>query len=264
MKKLVFVMLLCIGGWWLHHRQPEVFISEDESFDPPSPSPSPTPSAVRPSNLSSQAQISIPRGGLLYLLRHTSVPSPDGVHGVAVGTRVETVEDRGNSVFVTDGSFSFVVPRSALTGDASTAQEFAAKDAERQRALGQWRHEQKALADARERERHTALERERIESAQRLAANAPPPLGSRSDNPLDRTAYDQKRAFRRPAIPIQRSAAGEDHLSARRALEETSALMQDPSISRYQYEILLKRFRELDKQDAGFNSLPPRYQGPDQ
>ena len=205
MKKLLLLISIATAWYWFSHQQPQPQADDAETAPPlaaapPPPTPPPQTATVPPA-------VKLPEG-VFYLLRHTSVPTESGVHGVPVGSLLTQLEDRGATIFVTDGELQFEIRRDALTNDQGVVRSFVARDAEQQRILADRAREQRAVADARERERHAAQEREMSERAEMLAANAPPPLGTRADNPLDRGAYGQTRAFRPPPRMVLPTSSG--------------------------------------------------------
>lgn len=136
--------------------------------------------------------------GVLYLIEGISVTTNEGVTGLWPGTRFHVIEDRGETIVVTNGATNLAVPADKLTNDLDIAELASRRDAKAQRDLANYLVEQRRIDEAsREKQGEVFDQRQREASARRTAAA----VARKGSNPLERGAYNEKRAvYGRPYI----------------------------------------------------------------
>jgi hypothetical protein len=127
--------------------------------------------------------------GVFFLMERVSVASQYGVTGIAPGTRVRLVEDRGTTFRVSDGNTTFDVSTEKLTDDIDLGALVARSDAQSQQLLADYVQRQNA-ADRQMRDDYNAMldqQARDVEQSRAAAAAAAP----HSSGKLDRGAYNK-------------------------------------------------------------------------
>jgi hypothetical protein len=131
--------------------------------------------------------------GVLYLLEYVSLKNKTGVIGFAPGTRLRLVEDKGNTIVVSDGRTRLEVAADKLTNDLDIAALASNQDAEGQQRLADYLAGQKAIDEALRAGQNAVYEQHQREiAAQRAAAAA-----SHYSNPLERGPYHERGSLSR-------------------------------------------------------------------
>ena len=129
--------------------------------------------------------------GVLYLLEYVSSKSDTGVIGFAPGTRLRLVEDKGDTIVVSDGRTKFEVAEDKLTNDLDIAALAANQDAEGQQQLADYLAGQRAIDEALHAGQNAAYDQDqRALAAQRAAP--------KYSNPLERGPYHERGSVRWP------------------------------------------------------------------
>ena len=129
--------------------------------------------------------------GVLYLLEYFSLKSDTGVIGFAPGTRLRLIEDKGETIVVSDGRTKFEVDEDKLTNDLDIAAVAANQDAEGQQQLADYLAGQRAIDEALHAGQNAAYDQDQRE----LAAQRTAPKYS---NPLERGPYHERGSVRWP------------------------------------------------------------------
>ena len=166
-------------------------------------SPSPSTPTASPISAESPAVVAKPseyhrlaQPGVLYLLEYVSLKSDTGVIGFAPGTRLHLVEDKGDTIVVSDGRTKLEVAEDKLTNDLDIAALAANQDAEGQQQLGDYLAGQQAIDETLRAGQNAAYGQDQREiAARRAAADA---AGSQYSNPLDRGPYHERGSVRWP------------------------------------------------------------------
>jgi hypothetical protein len=127
--------------------------------------------------------------GTFYLMERVSITTDSGVTGLAPGTRVHLIQDKGDVFRVSDRTTTFEVPVEKLTDDVDLAQLVARNDAQSQRLVAEYVQRQNA-ADRENQNAYKAMldEQARDVERNRAAAAAAAP---HSSGKLDRGAYNK-------------------------------------------------------------------------
>ena len=134
--------------------------------------------------------------GVLYLLEYVSSKSDTGVIGFAPGTRLRLVEDKGDTIVVSDGRTKLEVAEDKLTNDLDIAALAANQDAEGQQQLADYLAGQRRIDEALRAGQNAIYDQNQREiAAHRAAADA---AGSQYSNPLDRGPYHERGSVRWP------------------------------------------------------------------
>ncbi len=159
---------------------------------PPLATQSPTPSRNPRSSSTPVATPSehhrLAPSGVLYLIQRASLTTNSGVIGFSPGTRVRLVEDKGETIVVTDGTVKIEVPADILTDDPDIATFAARQDAQAQQALATYLANQEAIDQAAREKRNETFDREQHEAAVSRQSAA---VAAKGSNPLSRGAYHQ-------------------------------------------------------------------------
>ena len=108
------------------------------------------------------------------------------------GTRVRLVEDKGETIVVTDGTVKIEVPADILTNDLDIATFAARQDAQAQQALATYLANQEAIDQAAREKRNETFDREQHEAAVSRQSAA---VAAKGSNPLSRGAYHQTYSY---------------------------------------------------------------------
>jgi hypothetical protein len=127
--------------------------------------------------------------GVFYVMNALSIHTASGVTGLAPGTRVRMLQDKGETFSVTDGSTTFDVSTDNLTNDVDLAALVARHDAESQHAIATWIRRQDDADHQARGDYNAMLDQQQLEvDAARAAAEAAKP---RPSGALDREPYNQ-------------------------------------------------------------------------
>jgi len=127
----------------------------------------------------------------LYLLEYVSLKSDNGVIGFAPGARLRLIEDKGDTIVVSDGRTKLEVAEDKLTNDLDIAALAANQDAEGQQQLADYLAGQRAIDEALHAGQNAAYDQDqRALAAQRAA--------SKYSNPLERGPYHERGSVRWP------------------------------------------------------------------
>jgi hypothetical protein len=127
--------------------------------------------------------------GILYLIAYVAVTTDSGVTGFPAGTRVRFVEDKGDTIIVTDGRANIEVPSDKLTNDLDIAELASRRDAQAQEDLATYLAEQSAMGRSERAGQNEALAAEQRDIAARRAAAS---SASQYSNPLHRGPYHER------------------------------------------------------------------------
>lgn len=111
----------------------------------PTPEPTPVPVVAAPEPTPPQRRLSPP--GTVYMIRYASIKIAGGVIGLEPGQRVTIMEDRGNSLIVSDGKYRGEIPVDSVTNDLDIAELAAHSDAVSQSRLNAQLSAYRAEAD---------------------------------------------------------------------------------------------------------------------
>jgi hypothetical protein len=104
------------------------------------------PKATAPANPAPQQHRLAP-AGMLYPIEYVSSTTKDGVIAFLPGTRLRVVEDKGDTIVVSDGKKKGEVSADKLTNDLDIAALAAQQDAEKQHVLTDYLKNQKAAKE---------------------------------------------------------------------------------------------------------------------
>jgi hypothetical protein len=129
--------------------------------------------------------------GVLYLLEYVSLKSDGGVIGFAPGTRLRLIEDKGDTIVVSDGRTKLEVAEDKLTNDLDIAAVAANEDSEGQQQLADYLAGQRAIDEALHAGQNAAYDQDQRELAAQRAA-------PKYSNPLERGPYHERGSVRWP------------------------------------------------------------------
>ena len=126
--------------------------------------------------------------GVLYVIQYASVTTDSGVIGFVPGTRVRLVEDKGETIVVTDGTVKADMPADNLTNDLDIAALAARRDAKAQQDLTSFLLGQQAIDQAMRDKQNEAYDKQQNGAAERRRAAA---IAAKGANRLDQGAYHE-------------------------------------------------------------------------
>jgi hypothetical protein len=129
--------------------------------------------------------------GVLYLLEYVSLKSDSGVIGFTPGTRLRLIEDKGDTIVVSDGRTKLEVDEDKLTNDLDIAALAANQDVEGQQELADYLGGQRAIDEALHAGQNAVYDQDQRELAAQRAA-------PKYSNPLERGPYHERGSVRWP------------------------------------------------------------------
>jgi len=133
---------------------------------PPTATAAPAPPAAQ--------QLHLAPPGVLYPIEYVSSTTKDGVIGFLPGRPLRVVEDKGETIVVSDGKKKGEIPADRLTNDLDIAALAAQQDAEGQEMLTDYLKNRQAAEEAFVARRYAALGRDLREIQAKQAANYVP------------------------------------------------------------------------------------------
>ncbi len=127
--------------------------------------------------------------GMFYTTQHQTFFTDDGVVGFPPATKVEQIEDRGETLFVRSGQSRFEVSKDILTDDLYLAASILIADRNAQASLAKKSREQLEAVEAVKRQEWEKLEAERLRNV--AASRSSAPSHAFNSSPLQRGSYAQ-------------------------------------------------------------------------
>jgi len=206
---IIVSVLLCGGIVWMAGQFPKVSRSPVQEYIPtttaaPVAAQQP-PKATGPASPAPQQHRLAP-SGVLYPIEYVSSTTKDGVIAFLPGRPLRVVEDKGDTIVVSDGKKKGEVSADKLTNDLDLAALAARQDGDGQQQLADYLDGQRASNEAFRARQNAALDRDQREIAKNRAAQAVP-----WGTALDRGAYHERGQLSRrqwiynPEYPESRS-----------------------------------------------------------
>jgi hypothetical protein len=199
---IIVAILICGGLVWMAGQFPKISRSH---FQEPTTASAPIaaqqattatapvaaqqpPSATATSSPTVQ-QLRLAPPGVLYPIEYVSSKTKDGVIAFLPGRPLRVVEDKGDTIVVSDGKKKGEVSAEELTNDLDIAALAAQQDAEGQQVLGDYLKNRQAAEEAFMARRYAAFDRDQRENeAKQTARNVP--FGA--TNPLERGPWHER------------------------------------------------------------------------
>jgi len=132
------------------NKAPEPNIQAPEPTPIVAPIPTPIPTATPTATPEPTPQVRLAPSGTLYVVKHFSVSTEDGLHGFPIGRKVTIASEDDLNFTVTDGTMTGTAPKSSFTNDLDVVDKLSVKQtaiAESQQAATQAAAIQKKAAD---------------------------------------------------------------------------------------------------------------------
>jgi hypothetical protein len=151
---------------------------------PPTATSTPAPAAPAPA--AQQLRLAAP--GVLYPIEYVSSKTNSGVIAFLPGRPLHVVEDKGDTIVVSDGKTKGEVSADKLTNDLDIAALAAQQDAQGQQRLGDYLASRAAMDEALRAQENEAFDRDLRELEARRAASVP--FGA--TNPLEQGPWHER------------------------------------------------------------------------
>jgi hypothetical protein len=205
---IVFV-LLCVGLVWMVGQFPKVSRSHVQEYAPTTAAASvaaqqPPTATAMPAPAAQQLRLAAP--GVLYPIEYVSSKTNSGVIAFLPGRPLRVVEDRGDTIVVSDGKTKGEVPADKLTNDLDIAALAAHQDAVGQQRLDGYLANRAAMDEALRAQQNAAFDQRQLEIAAYQAAQAKPWGTSLDRGPWhDRGSLSVRQWIYNPEHPESRS-----------------------------------------------------------
>jgi len=206
---VILSILLCGGLVWMAGQFPKVSRSHVQEYVPtttaaPAAAQQP-PKATGPASAAPQ-QLRLAPAGVLYPIEYVSSTTKDGVIGFLPGKSLRVVEDKGDTIVVSDGKNKGEVSADKLTNDLDIAALAAQQDAEGQQVLTGYLKNRKAAEEAFLARQNAIYDRDLREIAKNQAAQDMPWGTSLDRGPWhERGSLSVRRWIYNPEYPESRS-----------------------------------------------------------
>ncbi len=205
---IIVSVILCGGIVWMAGQFPKVSRSHVQEYVPtttaaPVAAQQP-PTATAPASPAPQQHRLAP-SGVLYPIEYVSSTTKNGVIAFLPGTPLRVVEDKGDTIVVSDGKKKGEVSADKLTNDLDLAALAARQDADGQQQLADYLDGQRAMNEALRGRQNAAFDRDQREIAKNRSAAGP--WGTRLDSgPFhERGSLSVRRWIYNPEYPESRS-----------------------------------------------------------
>jgi hypothetical protein len=173
---VIVSVLLCGGLVWMAGQFPKVSRSRVQEYAltttaAPVAAQQP-PTATAPASSAPQQHRLAP-SGVLYPIEYVSSTTKDGVIGFLPGRPLRVVEDKGDTIVVSDGKKKGEVSADKLTNDLDIAALAAQQDAEGQQVLADYLKSRRAAQEASLARQNVAFDRDLREIAKNRPADVP-------------------------------------------------------------------------------------------
>jgi len=205
---VIVLVLLCGGLVWMAGQFPKVSRSHVQEYVPTTAAASVAaqqpPKATGPASPAPQQHRLAP-SGVLYPIEYVSSTTKDGVIAFLPGRQLRVVEDKGDTIVVSDGKKKGEVPADKLTNDLDIAALAAQQDAEGQQVLTDYLKNRKAAEEAFLARQNVTFDRDLREIAKNRPLDVP--WGTRLDSgPFhERGSLSVRRWIYNPDYPESRS-----------------------------------------------------------
>ena len=175
---LVIVAVLACGGLvWMAGQFPKSHRSQVQDNAPttaaaPTAAQQPSTATATPAPAVQQLHLAPP--GVLYPIEYVSSTTKDGVIAFLPGRPLRMVEDKGDTIVVSDGKKKGELPADKLTNDLDIAALAAQQDAEGQQVLADYLKNRQAAERAFLARQYAGLDRDLHEIQAKQAANYVP------------------------------------------------------------------------------------------
>lgn len=180
------IQILLLGACWIYGTISCSKAPQTNTAASPTPEPSVIAKSTPPPSLETR-RLAPP--GVLYVVQYASVTTDSGVVGFVPGTRVQVVQDKGDTITIRNGTLKADMSIDNLTNDLDLAALAARHDAQSQDAVARFLAGQETAAQTQADKKNEAFDQQQREATARRNSAA---IAAKGPSSLNKGAYNEK------------------------------------------------------------------------